>query len=87
MSKKKKAYDTIPQLKLKGEDYSHNVPEQYSLSLFVEWRNKNLDRDEISNVKFFEKKDGELLVVNRANDTIRYRYLLKEIKRVFVVLE
>ncbi len=86
MSKKKKAYDTIPQLKLKGEDYSHSVPNDFSLSLFVEWKNKELDRDEISNVKSFEKKDGELIVINRANENIRYRYLLKEIKRVFVVL-
>ena len=87
MSKKKKVYDTIPQLKLKGEDYSHSVPDDFSLSLFIEWRKPTLDRDEISNVKSFEKKDGELLVINRANDTIRYRYLLKEIKRVFVVLD
>ena len=51
-----------------------------------EWKDRSKARDEISNVKAFEKKDGELLIVNRMNDKIRYRYDLKELKKVFLVL-
>ena len=84
--KKKDSLESIPQLSLKGEDYGHIVPEHINIDMFLEFKDRSKARDEISNVKAFEKKDGELLIVNRMNDTIRYRYNLKELKKVFLVL-
>ena len=84
--KKKDSLESIPQLNLKGEDYGHIVPEHINIDMFLEFKDRSKARDEISNVKAFEKKDGELLIVNRINDKIRYRYNLKELKKVFLVL-
>ena len=84
--KKKDSLESIPQLNLKGEGYGHIVPEHINIDMFLEFKDRSKARDEISNVKAFEKKDGELLIVNRMNDKIRYRYNLKEMKYVFLVL-
>lgn len=87
MTKKKKdSLDSIPQLDIKGKDFSHSVPDQYSLHLFIEWKNVNLKRDEVSNVCFFEKEGKELRIVNR-NSNSCYIYDLKEVKRVHVLFD
>lgn len=87
MTKKKKdSLDSIPQLDIKGEDFSHSVPDQYSLELTIEWKNVNLPRDFVSNVCFFEKEGKELRIVNR-NSNSRYIYDLREVKRVYVLFD
>lgn len=86
MTKKKSPLDSIGQLTLTGQDYSHLVPNHTDLTLFIEFKKKGLEREEISKVKAFEKKEGKLYVVNKYSD-YRYIYEIKEVKKVFVVFE
>lgn len=83
---KQNDFDTVPQLNLKGKDFSHIVPEDIDIDLFIEWRDGNLDREWLSKVLGFQKKDGQFMVISKNNRNYRYIYNLKEIRRVFVVL-
>lgn len=84
--KKNNSLDTIPQLALTGEDYSHIVPDHTKLSLFVQWKKGGLPREELDNVLGFEKKGKELFVYSKSSNS-RYIYQLKEVKKVYVVFE
>lgn len=84
---KKKIKDAVPQLDLKGEDFKHEVPEKYSLTLFIQWRDSKLEREELSRVCFFEKEGKEFRVVNKNNPTLRYCYNLDEVRKVFILFD
>lgn len=83
---KQNSFDSVPQLKLKGEDFSHIVPEEHSLTLFIEFKKGGTPRDEIANVRAFQKEGKELRVVNR-HTNYKYIYNLKEVKKVYVLFD
>ena len=85
--RKKDDLSTIPQLNLKGEDYGHIVPEHITITLFIEFKKGGLVRDEVSNVAYFEKRGDNFTVINSHNKNYRYIYSLKELKKVFVILD
>lgn len=79
-------FDTIPQLNIKGQDFSHIVPEDYSLTLFIEFKKGGVPRDEIQGVRAFEKEGKEFRVVNK-HTNYKYIYNLKEVKKVYVLFD
>lgn len=83
---KQNDFDTIPQLRIKGQDFSHIVPEDYSLTLFIEFKKKGTMRDEISQVRAFQKEGKEFRVVNR-HANYKYIYDLGEVKKVYVLFD
>ena len=83
---KQNDFDTIPQLQIKGQDFSHIVPEDYSLTLFIEFKKKGTMRDEISQVRAFQKEGKEFRVVNR-HTNYKYIYDLGEVKKVYVLFD
>lgn len=73
----------IPQLNLKQE-FEHQVPEQHSMELVIEFKLKGLPREFLNPIDIIVVKDGVLRVKNR-NVPYVYNYPLNEIRAAYFI--
>lgn len=83
---KNKPLSAVPQLNLKGDDFIHEIPDHIDMEAFIEWRDKNANRDSITDVRLIQKEGKELRIVNR-NSNSRYIYNLKDVRKVYIICE
>jgi len=74
----------IPELRLKGDEYFHEVPAHLNLELIVEWKLGTAPKEVIGPVRAFSLEDGHLKVVNRNIDLV-YTHPVKQIHRAYLL--
>lgn len=83
MSKKKTA-NPFPQLNLKLPDFIHEVPEDHSFELVIEYKKGGMAREFIAPVHTFAIDGPYLRVTNRISP-LRFSFEIKKIKSAYLV--
>lgn len=74
-----------PQLDLKGDDFLHMVPEDKKIEIIVHFKGKNTEPEVLNPVHAFAKVGDKFKVINRTYQEVAYTFLIKEVKRVFII--